>query len=381
VPKLESFDDGVAGLLRERDVPGGAVAVVREGRLVYARGFGYGVVEEEEPAEPDSLFRIASISKPVTAVATMKLVEEGDLALDDRAFEILDHLRPADGVADSRVDDITIRMLLEHSGGWRHRRSLYPMFELAEIAREEGTEPPADAETVVAHVLRDELDFEPGTDWAYSNFGYCVLGRVIEAVTGTAYETHVREAVLGRTGVDRMRIAGTRERDRADGEVKYYGGGEQESVFPDEGTAPAPYGVTSLATNDANGGWLGSPVDLVRLLTHVDGRGPVDDVLAPESIETMTARPDLPPWEGADVYYGRGWLVRPDAGNWWHDGSLPGTFGILLRLGDRNLGVAALFNSRSGNLAQFNRAVQGTLFDAADAVSTWPDHDLFDEFD
>ena len=84
VPGLESYDRIVARIMRDHDIPGAAVAVVRYGRLVYARGFGVADRESGTPVQPDSLFRIASLSKPITAVAVLKLVEDGRLELDTR---------------------------------------------------------------------------------------------------------------------------------------------------------------------------------------------------------------------------------------------------------------------------------------------------------
>jgi len=87
---------------------------------VYARGFGYANRERREPVQPDSLFRIASISKPLTAVATLQLIEQGKLKLDDRVFKLLPykaHL-PEGGKVDPRLNDITLAHLMRHQGGW-----------------------------------------------------------------------------------------------------------------------------------------------------------------------------------------------------------------------------------------------------------------------
>jgi N-acyl-D-amino-acid deacylase len=75
--------------MTENELPGSSLAVAKDGRLVYARGFGYADVEKQEPVQPDSLFRIASISKPVTSVAISRLIDAGKLTLDDRVFDIL----------------------------------------------------------------------------------------------------------------------------------------------------------------------------------------------------------------------------------------------------------------------------------------------------
>jgi N-acyl-D-amino-acid deacylase len=118
VPGLEPFENSVGDMMRKYGIPGGAVAVVRDGKLMYARGFGYADVENKTPVQPDALFRIASISKPITSAAIMRLVEEGKLKLDDRVAPIIAYLTPAQGATvDPRWEQITIRQLLSHSGG------------------------------------------------------------------------------------------------------------------------------------------------------------------------------------------------------------------------------------------------------------------------
>jgi len=111
VPGMASYDQIISDLMRKYAIPGGAVAVLRDGKLIYARGFGYADVENKTPVQPDALFRIASVSKPITAVAIMKLVEEGKLSLDDRVAPFIAYLTPAAGAAvDPRWDQITIQI-------------------------------------------------------------------------------------------------------------------------------------------------------------------------------------------------------------------------------------------------------------------------------
>ena len=89
--ELKPFDELMEGFVRDNELPGAALAVAKDGRLVYARGFGYADVEKKQSVQPESLFRIASISKPFTAVATLQLVEQGRLALDTPVFGLLPH--------------------------------------------------------------------------------------------------------------------------------------------------------------------------------------------------------------------------------------------------------------------------------------------------
>ncbi len=138
--------------------------MARNGHLVYARGFGLGDVEAKTPVQPDSLFRIASISKPITAAAIMQLVERGKLKLDDHLVDLLDvrHERKPVPPGDPRLKDVTVRHLLQHRGGWDRDKSFDPMFRSVKLAKELGAEPPANSWQVITAMWSRPLDFEPG---------------------------------------------------------------------------------------------------------------------------------------------------------------------------------------------------------------------------
>jgi N-acyl-D-amino-acid deacylase len=152
VAGLESYDRIITEIMARHRIPGGAIAVAKDGRLVLARGYGWADVDNEIAVSPDALFRIASISKPITAAAIMTLVERGRLRVEDRAFDILSGLDPPAGVTpDPRLADITIEQLLRHSGGWDRDRSFDPMFRPILAATAVGAQAPASAETVIRY--------------------------------------------------------------------------------------------------------------------------------------------------------------------------------------------------------------------------------------
>jgi len=382
-PYLE-FDATIEGLMEQYAIPGGAVAVVHEGRLVLVRGYGQADVEGEVRTVGDHVFRIASVSKPITALTVLKLVEQGLLDLDDPAFGFMDHLQPLEGVEeDPRLGDITVRHLLTHSGGWDWTESFDPMFESVSIANVMGTEAPADVGTIVRYMRGVPLEFDPGERYAYSNFGYCLLGRVIEAVTGDVYEEVVWDEVLAPLGIW-ANIGRSLPADRSPAEAVYYpsaGAGDVPSVFPDvPGLVPAPDGGFHLEAMDAHGGWITSAPDLARLLVAVDRLGEPPELLSEASMAAMLERPDLSTWVGADAWYGLGWLVRPsgDGETIWHGGSLPGTTALVVRTGD-STGWVALFNARDAQLG-FREAIDGGMWEATGTVEAWPDYDLFDRW-
>ena len=366
-------------------IPGGAVAVAKDGRLMLAEGYGLADIENGELALPDSLFRIASISKPVTAVAILQLVEAGKLDLDDRVFEVLDQYQVTEGNArDARLYGVTVKHLLQHSGGWDRDKRYDPMFDAERVERELGVSKPVSCEDVIRFMWGQPLDFDPGTRYAYSNFGYCLLGRIIEKVTQQSYEEYVKTRTLQPVGITGMRIGGTSREDRADGEVRYYGYTGQPlaySVLPDTPErVPWSYGGFHLETMDAHGGWLASPIDLVRLATSLDGSRP-PSILEPATVDMMTSPPEPRLRPGLLYHYGMGWAVRPvgDGANWWHIGSLPGTVSILVRT-HHGMAWAAVFNSRPEDWSKFTAELDRLMWEGVDEVVEWPSHDLFPQY-
>jgi len=379
-PRLSSFDTLMRQFVREHRVPGAALAVTCRRRLVYARGFGLADRETQEPVRPTSLFRIASISKPLTAVAVLQLVESGRLALETQVWQLLDLAAPAD----RRWKDITVRHLLQHTGGFDRGRSFDPMFRARQIAAELDVPLPPAPRDIIRFMVGQELDFDPGSRYAYSNFGYCLLGRVIERIAGGPYEQYVRQHVLAPLGVRRPRLGRTLPEGRAGHEVAYYDHQDRtgEAVAGSLGEkVPAPYGMWSLEAMDAHGGWIASAVDLVRFAAAFDDP-PACQILRPESIAAMFASPagptDRPATEPAPkVYYGCGWNVRrvaPGELNTWHTGSLSGTSTLLVRRHDGK-NWAVLFNTGGGLSGRIDRL----LHQAADQVRHWPESDDFAE--
>ncbi len=389
---MAPFDDLLVSFIRKHRIPGAAAAIVRNGRLVYARGFGYADVETNTAVQPASLFRIASVSKPVTAVAVLRLVDEGKLALDEKAFERLDgdSAFTPHGAPDPRLKQVTIRQLLRHAGGWDRDVSFDPMFRSIDIARELNAEPPAGPALVIRYMGGKPFDFNPGERYAYSNFGYCVLGRLIEKASGQPYETYVKEQVLRPLGITRMRLGRTLLEDRAEGEVRYY----EPDMKPEPAVVgrnigqevPPPYGAWYLEAMDAHGGWIASAVDLVRFAAAFDDPARCA-LLKAETVTEMFARPEGLAGHEADgkpkaVYYGLGWQVRPQGHPFsptqWHTGSLPGTSTILVRRHDR-VHWAVLFNTRNNSPSEKApaRLIDPLMHEAADKITEWPEGEEF----
>jgi len=391
VPGMGSYDQTITDFMRKYAIPGGAVAVMRDGKLIYARGFGYADVENKTPVQPDALFRIASVSKPITSAAIMKLVEEGKLKLDDRVAPFIAHLTPAPGAnVDPRWEQITVRHLLNHTGGWDRTKpngGFDPIDRPAIAAAAVNAPAPASPETLIRYMKGMPLDFDPGEKFAYSNFGYIVLGRVIERVSGMPYKDYVRARVLEPVGANRTQQGRSRMRDALADEVKYYMPWEPglgmtalvPSVFPGEGTVPFNYGGFHLEAGDASGAWVSSTIDLLRFQAGVDGRANRPDILSPALVAEMTGSGAAVCPDGA-CYYGAGWFVRPTQGDasWWHGGTLPGTTAMLVRT-YHNFSWVGLFNARSLT-ANLEAELDAALWKALAGATSYPTHDLFSTF-
>ena len=388
VAGMGSFDQSVLDLMKKYNIPGGAVAVVRDGKLFYARGFGYADVENKTPVQPDALFRIASVSKPITSAAIMKLVEEGKLNLDDRVAPLIADLTPAPGATvDPRWEQITIRHLLDHTAGWDREKpngGFDPIDRPLIAAAAVNAPAPASSETLVRYMKGMPLDFNPGEKHAYSNFGYIVLGRVIERLSGMRYEDYVRTRVLAPVGANRTKQGKSLLKDALPEEVKYYVGNAGlnypmvQSVFPGAGIVPLNYGGYHLEAGDASGAWVSSTIDLLRFVVKVDGRESPPDILSAGLVSEMTSNGATLCSDGS-CYYAGGWVVRPvqDGATWSHGGDLPSTKAILVR-SYYNVSWVALFNTGAPNslIAELDPA----LWQALNNMKSFPTQDLFSTF-
>lgn len=381
VPQMAHYDTWAESFRQTWNVPGMSVAVMKDGRLVYARGFGEANPETGEEVQPTHRFRLASISKPLTSAAAMWLVDRGLLDLDAPAFARLSDLPPLPGATeDPRLADVTVRDLLQHSGGWDRDATGYdPMFDVVDIGAAVGVSGPAGCDEVIRYMRGRPLDFTPGTRYAYSNFGYCALGRVMAAAAGQSYEALMQD-FFSEMGVGGMALGRTREEDRLADEVTYVEsyGRQCASVFGGP-TVPCPYGEFYIEAMDAHGGWVANAPDLLRFVRAIDGRGG-DDVLSGSVISAMTARPSLPTWNGTGSWYGFGWSVNTN-GHWWHTGALNGTRTFFGRMNYQGLAWVVLVNTWPyQNDGAFISAMDNGMWQQAQATTSWPSHDLFAQF-
>jgi CubicO group peptidase (beta-lactamase class C family) len=323
---------------RQYRVPAMSVALSRNGRFVYDHAGGMADRQHLTQAQQDSLFRIADLSKPITAVTIFSLIEAGKLNLTDHVFGSAGIFGTKYGKAPYKtfVTDITVDHLLTHTaGGWAADDN-DPMYH------NNGW----DQLKLISSTIDDvPLTSKPGTQWAYSNFGYCVLGRIIEQVTGQPYEAYVQGNILAPCGITTMQIAHNSERQRASSEVVYIGQYSED-----------PYKI-NVNRMDSCAGWIASSTQLVQFLDHVAGASGIPALLKPETIRAMTA--PAPAYPQGDARYARGWMVSDNGnGSWWHNGSLPGSTALMIRNPDGSC-AAAVCNTR----AEPHQEMDTSLFD------------------
>ncbi len=290
-----SVDDLVEDWMKAHNVPALSLAFARPDELLFRRAWGE-IEPGGEAATADSLFRIASVTKPITAVAIFILIERGFLKVDDRVFGE-NGLLNGDFGADlpDDLNAITVRHLLMHeSGGWPND-GRGPTLRHPEMGQPEWLE----------WVLRRRpLQYAPGEKYVYSNVGYCLLGWIISKLTAQSYGDYVRENVLAPCKISQMRLA---TREQTAGEVRYY-----------DQTGDDPY-ARNMTRLEACAGWLATPTDLVRFVTRFP------QLLKPETVKTMTAPGTLNPNIAC------GWSVN-DKGTIWHSGGIAGSNALLVRL-------------------------------------------------
>jgi N-acyl-D-amino-acid deacylase len=387
VAELAAFDTAMTEAMAAWSLPGGQVAIARDDRLVFNRGYGHASVEDAEVVEPTALFRIASTSKPITAVAILMLVDAGALALDTPVFPLLAYELPPNAPYDPRLDTITVEQLLVHAGGWNSAAGYDPQYLPWPLLASHlyQAEIPAEAETIIRFMLTQPLDSDPGAQSAYSNFGFNVLGRVIERVSGQPYERFVFDTVLAPAGITGMAIGGTTLEERLPSEVRYYsppGLDHRIGVFPGDGFVPVGYGSYYLRSLDAHGGWIASASDLLRFTLAIDGtKG--EALLAPETVTAMETTP-RPPSAAAgagnvEESLGLGWNSVPQNGGheWSHAGALEGSnCSWLVRKPDGTT-LAVVFNSLPQDFGGFFGDLIPRLQELMATTTAWPDTDLF----
>lgn len=376
VPSMRAIDDVVEERLRATGTRATAVAVTNHGRLVYARGFTW--AEDDYPlTQPSSMFRVASGSKPITAIAIFQLVQQGRLSLTDRMADIVSLELPPGAQADARFDQITVAHLLTHSAGWDDPR--FGLGDLATVARAWGQPRlPVSKRRTAGYLVGQPMHFDPGSRQVYSNFGYAMLGLVVESLTGRSYTRAVDDAIFEPLGLTRPHRTPTRQSAQLPGAVRQHDGTLR--VVPSAITGPAsgarplapmPYGGEDYSHFDSFGGWCMAPVDYAKLLAAF-GIGNRNPLLNRSTVEAMWTVPPISP--PGTFQYTHGWNSWREPGGvrgFEHGGAMPG---VATRILLRTDGWGYAIFSNGGHVPDIYPAVAGL------PAPAWPTHDLFPQF-
>jgi D-alanyl-D-alanine carboxypeptidase len=340
-PKLgAAVDAAVADALAASSVPSASIAVVQNGRLVYAKAYGAARLEPRTPATPEMRYSIGSISKQFTAAAVLMLAEEGKLSLDDPVARFLPDL--------TRAKDVRIRQLLSHTSGYRDYwpQDYVPPFMLK----------PATADLILTRWAKQPLDFEPGAQYQYSNTGYVVAGSIVEKASGTPLLDFLTKRVFAPLG---MKSVTDVDRGR---------------LTESDPTGYIRYGLGPLRPAPKEGpGWLFAagelamtPSDLAKWNVSIIERR----LMKPASYAEMTREVMLTNGVGAN--YGLGLDVGVVSGrrSVWHGGEVSGFVSSNRVFPDDGAAVTVLTNQDANDVAgNLSEKIGKLLFESRDGAA------------
>lgn len=326
-PGMEKMDARIGRFLKQWEIKGASIAVMRNDSLLYAKGYGFADEEKGEKMTPGHILRMASVSKLITAAGIMVLQERGQLSLQDTVFGehgILNDSLFTAAIKEKAKFGITVEQLLRHKAGFTNSRG-DPMFSTQDIIRQFRLDDAPDHNTLVRCVLSRPLGYKPGTWQRYSNFGYLLLSMIIEKTSGYDYETFIQENVLHPAGCRDMHLANNYYEEKYPNEVRYYmhAGSELREEYNLSGRmVERCYGANDIHGLSGAGAWCGSPAELCRFVASIDGRPEVPDIISAESVAAMTEYFD-------PETFSLGWNDTKPTGEWTRTGTLGGTSALV----------------------------------------------------
>ncbi len=324
---LEKMDRKIEAYMQQWQLKGASLAVMRNDSLLYAKGYGWADEAKGVTMEPYHIMRLASVSKLITAAGVMVLQEQGKLSLRDSVFGecgILGKEEYASSIKDNNYYKITVEDLLRHKGGFTSGAG-DPMFSTRSIMVNNRLDTPPTSDELISIVLRRRLGFVPGTSQSYSNFGYLLLSKVIEKVSGDPYEDFIQKNVLRKAGCMDFHIAGNYYSDRYPNEVRYYVPSNEEPVqeYNNSGRLVTRcYGGNDITALSGAGAWVGSVPELAKFVASIDGKHDMQNIIEYESVEEMTLYSD-------DKTYSLGWNDTNPAIGWTRTGTFSGTSALI----------------------------------------------------
>ncbi|MBQ7017975.1 MAG: beta-lactamase family protein [Bacteroidales bacterium] len=369
--ETEKFDAAIRRFMRYWDIKGASFALMKNDSLIYAKGYGYSDIKDSIECEVKNVFRVASVSKLITAVAIMRLCETGKLTTQDFVFGeegiLCDSLFL--NYRDKNIKKITVEHLLRHTGGFANPHG-DAAFNTDLVAKYLGKELPLSMDDMVQYATRIRLRARPGGWFNYSNLGYIILSKVVEKASGMPYETYVKDSVLAPMGCYDMHLANNFSDEFLENEVKYYEVREAEPVPAYDGSDTLV--MKSRGGNDVHGlygagGWVASPVELLRFVSAIDNCPVKEEFLSQESIDFMTMY--------SKNFKPAGWATVTSR-EWMRTGSMAGTSALIKAQKDGYTWVF-ISNSSSWTGPALSRRMGRDITRALQRVKKWPEVDYF----
>ena len=343
-PEFVAFDQQIKQYVRRYQVPGAALAVMQNGKLIYTQGYGWADTDNKKPVQATNLFRIASVSKVITATAVLQLIQEGKLHYDDKLLDVLDDIQPLPAMKlNPQLRNLTVRDLLWMAAGWgnSHVMGYDPTFgPLPDLWQKRyGLTPPLSCYQAARFMMGMPLQYRAGTHFAYANIEYCYLGLLVSKAnnlpyTPEAYEHYIQQHVLAPLGITDMRLGSSQQ--TLPNEVHYYA---------DDSDLGLPYGnLKVLQKTYSFGGWLASPIDLAKFasgLPKILNKTQLAFITTqPKGIEYPVSKKDHKIY-----FYSSGWWLSgsPHGLVWVAHGSFTGTRAMIIKRPDGTT-IAIIFN-------------------------------------
>jgi N-acyl-D-amino-acid deacylase len=320
-PQLGGLDEAMQFFMGECGFRAGTMAVMRRGHLVFERGYGFADSEETRALQPGTRMRIASVSKVFTAAAVKRLVREGKISLETPVFAFIGIDLARTPHADPRLAQVTVGHLLRHRGGWDREKGFDPMLAEQKIRKMLGISRRPNTDDIIRFMLMEPLQFSPGSRQAYSNFGYALLGKVVEQAARQPYAEYLQRSFFRPLGLPSVEPAQAKPL-------------ANEIWYDDPAAERLP-----IEALQAAGGWVASAADLCRFLQSY--------------------------WISGDPRRQR------EGPSYVFFGSLPGTTAMALQRPD-GTDIAVLFNRRNRNYNEQNEALRKLMNHALDRVANWP---------
>jgi N-acyl-D-amino-acid deacylase len=388
----DTINAAVLGLMHKWKLPGAALAIAHDGKLVFTKSYGFADSRDSvsdplfplswhsQLAQPDDLFRLASVSKTFTAVEILYLVQHGKLGLDDPVLPMLE----AEGIHPKagykvlpQIASMTVRELVNFTSGFD---SDDPTDHARAIAGWMGVQSPPRCFTNIEYELsQGKIDYPPAQGNQYANFPYCMAAYVIKHAAKLEYEDAVKRDLLIPLGITRARVGLSYSRVEDEVDQIWYGNQMVTSVFDPPKQVWPQWGSWSVEATGPSGGWINSAIEEVRFLVAIDGTGPVQ-IIDGASRNHMTKHRDHDGSchdKSCDSWYGLGWNTITKSDDWLKVGGDPGMTNDLRHL-HQGYDYAILFNGDNPSKT-YNNDILATL-DKVIPKAHYGNHDWFDQY-